>query len=131
MRLVSWVAIGAAAGGVVRYLVTLFIQERAGPGFPVATLLINVTGSLLLGFIVQYATDTPSVSPEVRLLLTTGFCGGYTTFSTFSFETARLMQDGEYSRAASYAFLSFALSIGGTFIGFAAARRLITLRRGI
>jgi fluoride exporter len=131
MRLVWWVALGAAVGGVVRYLVTVFIQERAGPGFPVATLLINVTGSLLLGFIVQYATDTPSVSPEVRLLLTTGFCGGYTTFSTFSFETARLMQDGEYSRAATYVFLSFALSIGGMFAGFAAARRLITLRRGI
>jgi fluoride exporter len=131
MKLLWYVAIGAAAGGVARYLGTVLVQDRAGAGFPVATLFINITGSLLLGFIVQYATDTPSVSPEVRLMLTTGFCGGYTTFSTFSWETVRLLQDGEYSRAASYVFLSVLLSVGGVFAAFAAARRLIHMRRGV
>ncbi len=115
---------------LARYLLGGFVQRAAGGSFPFGTLLVNLTGSLLLGFIFRYAIATPAVSPEVRVMLTVGFCGGYTTFSTFSFETATLLQDGEYLRASSYVALSVLLSLAGTFAGFAAARGVLGLRGG-
>jgi CrcB protein len=126
--LVAYAGIGGAIGTVARYLLTLWIQPRAGPGFPVATLAINVTGSILLGFLMRYSLESVSASPEVRLLLTTGFCGGYTTFSTFSYETARLIEDGEWQRGAVYIAASVVLSLAGTFIGFALARGVLAPR---
>jgi CrcB protein len=118
------------AGSVLRFLVGLLIQDRVGTGFPAGTLLINITGSFLLGLFMDYALATPAISREVRDMLTTGFCGGYTTFSTFGYETARLMQDGDYRWAGTYVALSVVISIAGAFAGFAAARELLALRRG-
>ena len=128
MRLLWYVGIGAAVGGISRYLLAGFVQQRAGADFPVGTLVINVTGSLVLGFIMRIALQTGAVSPEIRALLTTGFCGGYTTFSTFSYETAQLVEDGEYARAAIYVGSSVAVALLFTFLGFAAAQRLLVLR---
>ena len=125
------VAIGAAAGGVSRYYLSLAIHNRAGAAFPWGTLAVNVTGSLILGFLMRYAIATPSVSAEMRLLLTTGFCGGYTTFSTFSYETAMLMEDGQYERAATYAVASVIVALIATACGFLLARELISLRARI
>ncbi|MDE3128208.1 MAG: fluoride efflux transporter CrcB [Gemmatimonadota bacterium] len=127
---VGYVALGAAIGGALRYLATVYIQQRAGPGFPVATMLINITGSLLLGFLVAYLADTAVLSPQLGLFLTTGICGGYTTFSTFSYETFALMRDGEFGRAGLYVALSVGLSLAAMFAGFAAARGAIHLQRG-
>ena len=127
-RLVWFVAAGSAIGGAARLLLGTLIQQKIGPGFPMGTLIINITGSFLLAFILRYATVVPWVTPEWRALLTTGFCGGYTTFSTFSFETAALMEDGRYQRAALYMVLSVGVSLLGTFGGFAAARELLALR---
>ena len=127
-RLVWFVAVGSAIGGASRLLLGTFIQQKTGPGFPTGTLIINITGSFLLAFILRYATAVPSVTPEWRALLTTGFCGGYTTFSTYSFETATLLEDGRYQRAALYILLSVGVSLLGTFGGFAAARELLALR---
>lgn len=129
MNSVLFVALGGALGSVSRYLLSVAIQSRAG-SFPTATLLINITGSLLLGFLVRYTMETPAVGPDIRLLLTTGFCGGYTTFSTFSYETARLIEDGELDRAALYVALSLVVSLVATFAGFSLARGLLALRRG-
>jgi CrcB protein len=123
-----YVALGAGIGGVARYAFTAFFQQRAGPGFPVATLLINISGSLLLGFLMRYALASGSLSPEFRALLTTGFCGGYTTFSTFSYETVLLFEDGEYRRAALYVLLSVALALVGTIAGMKGADQLLALR---
>jgi CrcB protein len=67
----------------------------------------------------------------MRAVLTTGFCGGYTTFSTFSYETAQLLEDGEYARGAMYVGASVALALIGTFLGFAAANRLLALREAV
>lgn len=128
--LIGYAALGGAIGTVARYLLTLAIQPRAGAGFPVATLLINVTGSILLGFLMRYGLESTTASPEVRLLLTTGFCGGYTTFSTFSYETARLIEDGEWHRGLAYITASVVFSLGGIFIGFALARGLLSAPRG-
>jgi CrcB protein len=131
MRTFWAVGLGAAAGGLARYYLATAISVRYGGGFPWATLLINISGSLLLGFIIQYALGTPAVSVEVRLLLTTGFCGGYTTFSAFSYETAALLQEGRYERAALYVSGSVVLALAGTFAGFALARQLLSMRRGL
>jgi CrcB protein len=123
--MIWYVAAGSALGGTTRYLLGSLLQQRLGGEFPLGTLVINVTGSLLLGFLMRYALATPAVSPELRGLLTTGFCAGYTTFSTFSYETATLLEDGDYRRAALYVLLSLLLSLAAMLLGFAAARRLL------
>src|SRR4051812_40935639 len=87
MRVIWYVALGGAVGSVIRYVVGVAVQSRSGLDFPAGTLLVNLTGSFLLGFLIHYALETPAITPELRGLLTTGFCGGYTTFSTFSYET--------------------------------------------
>ena len=128
MRTFWAVAIGAALGGVARYYLASAIQQRVGPTFPWGTLAINVSGGLLLGVLMRYALATPSVSAELRAFLTTGFCGGYTTFSTYSYETATLLEDGQYGRAGTYALASVVLALLATFAGFVLARELIALR---
>jgi CrcB protein len=123
-----YIAVGSAIGGVSRYLLGGFVQRVLESTFPVGTLLINLTGSFLLGAILRYGVETPTLSPEVRAFLTIGFCGGYTTFSTFSYETAALLEDGAWARAGMYVALSVVLSLVGTFLGFALAREAIALR---
>jgi CrcB protein len=123
-----YVAFGSAVGGVARFAVAAVVQQRVGPNFPVGTLLVNVTGSFLLGLLLRYALGTDAISPEVRALLTTGFCGGYTTFSTFSADTILLLEDGQSMRAGVYVLLSIVLSLAGTWLGILAARELLALR---
>ena len=116
------IALGGALGSVVRYLLGTALAGRPG-GVPWATLLVNVTGSLLLGFLVRYL-DGPGPTPALRAALTVGFCGGYTTFSTFSYETLLLVEAGSYARAAAYAAASVFLSVGAAAAGVALARAL-------
>lgn len=118
----AWVAIaaGGAAGSVLRHAVGLAVQRNV-PGFPWGTFAINVTGSFLLGALAQ-ALGGESTSPTVRAALTIGLCGGYTTFSTFAFETMRLVQDGLGVRAAAYVVASVLLSVAAMFGGTALAR---------
>ena len=123
-----YVAVGSALGGVARFLLGGWVQRAAGLSFPAGTLVVNGTGSVLRGFLLRYALGTASVSPEVRALLTTGFCGGYTTFSTFSYDTVTLAEDGSYARLALYVSASVLLSVAATFLGVAAAREALALR---
>ena len=125
-----YIAAGSAIGGASRYLLGGVVQRAAGSGFPIGTLVVNLTGSFLLGLFLRYAMDTP-LTPEWRAFLTVGFCGGYTTFSTFSYETVALMEDGQWSRAAVYVGLSLVLALAATMLGFAAARGLVSLREHI
>src|SRR5437868_11929998 len=127
-KLISYVALGSAAGGVARLLFTAFVQDRIGGAFPLGTLIVNLTGSFALGFIIRYTLATPAITPELRALLTTGFCGGYTTFSAYSFETAALIEEGQYQRAGLYVALSVGLALIATFGGFIVAREVIALR---
>lgn len=129
MKLVWFVALGAAFGGVARYWIADAVQQRAGLAFPLGTLVVNVSGSILLGFLMRYALQSAGVTPEVRALLTTGFCGGYTTFSTFSYENAMLLESGAYGRVGLYILASVVLSLAGTFLGFGLAGQLLALRR--
>ncbi len=102
MSMLAYILLGGIAGTVGRYALQGWIQNRAGTGFPVGTLAINLAGSFVLGFIVRFATGSALVSPEVRAGLTIGFCGAFTTMSTFSYESVTLLQDGEYLRAGIY-----------------------------
>ena len=126
--MIWYVAVGSAVGGVARYLLGAYIQQRAGPSFPTGTLVANVSGSFLLGLLLRYALGSGAISPELRAMLTIGFCGGYTTFSTFSFETAVLLEEGQHARAGLYILASVVLSLVGMWLGFAAARELLAAR---
>src|SRR5215217_258087 len=126
-----WVGAGSALGGMSRFGLSHAIQSRLITPFPVATLLINAVGSLILGFVVRVALGSTVLTSEAQLFLTTGFCGGFTTFSTFSYETVRLLEDGDYRRAGLYALASVVLSLIGVLVGFSMARLMLGSRRVI
>jgi fluoride exporter len=131
MRLIWYIALGGAAGSVMRYVAGVAIQSRGGVDFPIGTLLVNLSGCLVLGFLIRYALATPAISPEFRALLTTGLCGGYTTFSTFSYETVALVQDGDWRRALLYVGLSVGGSILGVVLGIAGAHQVLSFRQAL
>jgi CrcB protein len=122
------VALGGALGSVARFLLGAAVQQRAGTTFPIGTLLINISGALVLGFLMRFALSTPGITPTARVFLTTGFCGGYTTFSTFSYETFTLLEDHQLGRAALYVILSVTLALIATYLGVLAASQLIAMR---
>jgi fluoride exporter len=128
--MIWYIAFGSAVGGVTRYLLGGLLQRGAGGTYPFGTLVINITGSFLLGLLYRYAADSAAISPEVRAMLTIGLCGGYTTFSTFSYEAVRLLEDGQTGRALSYVLLSVLLSLGAAMLGILAGRELVGWRRG-
>jgi fluoride exporter len=96
-----WICLGGAAGTGARYLLSGWLLRAAGPGFPWGTLAVNVTGSFLLGLIMQVALTTSLLSPTLRLALTTGVMGGFTTYSTFNYETLQYLQQNEWLLAAA------------------------------
>jgi fluoride exporter len=121
-RAVIAVAVGAAIGGVLRYVVGQIFLQRFGPGFPYGTLFINVTGSVLIGVVAQLAaTRAFGVTPLVRILLATGILGGYTTFSTFSLDALTLFESGALP-ALIYTFASVVLGFGGAALGIVIGR---------
>ena len=115
-----YIALGGAAGAVARYGIGGWIQERAGFGFPWGTLIVNLSGSLLIGFVMQLLAASRA-TPELRALLTVGLLGGFTTFSTFSYETLALLQTGDWMRGGLYAAGSLLLGIAAVYIGLMAA----------
>jgi len=108
---IALVGLGGFLGSVGRYVVALLLAPVA-TGFPFSTLTVNILGSFLIGFLSELAISTTLVSPEARLFLVTGFCGGFTTFSAYMFENAALLKDGQLFYAAIY----LAGSIAGGFI---------------
>jgi fluoride exporter len=124
MRLVLLVGVGGAAGSAARYLLGM-LQPRAVGSFPWVTFGINVAGSFLLGFVLRLALSTTALTPEWRALLTVGFCGGFTTFSTYSYETAALLESGHYGKATAYALGSVGVALAATFAGLMAAREYL------
>lgn len=95
------VMLGGAIGAMLRYGLGAWVQGLLGPGFPWSTFLINITGSLLIGLVLRLSLEG-ALSPEWRLFLAVGVLGGYTTFSTFSWETLTLVQQGEWLKAFLY-----------------------------
>jgi CrcB protein len=106
------VGAGGFAGAVVRYALGLWVGQRWGRSFPLATFVINVSGSLLIGLLMPLLTERFIVNPHWRLLLVVGFLGAYTTFSTFEYETGGLLKDGEWL----FAGLNVVLSVVVGFI---------------
>ncbi len=125
MRLIAWVALGGAIGSVARFGLGALLQSREAGAFPWGTFVINVSGALLLGFLMRVAMGSADLSPAMRAFLTVGFCGGYTTFSTYSYETAVLLESGHMGKAATYAITSALLALTGAFAGFWLAREYL------
>lgn len=119
----SWliVALGGALGALARHAGSLLAARLWGAQWPLGTLLINVIGSFILGGLMQSFLQG-AVSTEARLLVGVGFCGAFTTFSTFSVEVVTLAQQGRYGAASVYAALSLGLSVGAAALGSVAAR---------
>jgi CrcB protein len=111
------VFIGSGIGGALRHGINLLAQRLAGLDFPVGTLAINITGSLIIGIVAEYWAIKSGLSQPLRLFLTTGIIGGFTTFSTFSLETALLWERGQPLAAIAYVAASVGLSIGALFGG--------------
>jgi CrcB protein len=111
------IAIFGAVGTLARYGLQGVVQIRAGGAFPYGTLLINLTGCFLLGLIGQFTLNRMLISPDWRVAITVGFFGGYTTFSSFAWETAKMLEDGEWLRASTYVaasvFVGLFLSVAG------------------
>jgi CrcB protein len=124
------VALGSMVGGVLRALASSACLALWGPGFPVGTLFVNVVGSFIIGF---YATLTGPdgrlfASPRQRLLVMAGFCGGFTTFSTFSLETVMLMRSGDLIEAAANVAVSVVTWLAAVWLGHMIAIRLNRLK---
>ena len=118
------ISVGAVLGANARYLVGGWIAERLGSAFPYGTLLINVTGSFLLTAAMTLLLARSLGPPWVRPLVAIGFCGSYTTFSTFSYETLGLAQSGSYLAAAGNIIMSVAAALAGAYLGTVVARSL-------
>ena len=108
-----WLALtfGSVAGGFARYAVGGTAHGWLGPRFPSGTLVVNLTGCFLIGLFDRLIDTKHLAGPETRMLLIAGFCGAYTTFSTFIFETSNLLKDGQWARAAVNVLVSVALGL--------------------
>lgn len=116
------VAIGGSIGAVARYLVSMWAAGRFGADFPHGTLIANVVGCFIIGAFMTLTTERFIVNPYWRLLVTVGFVGGLTTFSSFSYETFKLLEDAQLSLAAYNVLLNIALGFLATWLGIVTAR---------
>jgi len=124
MKQMLAVAIGGACGAMMRFWLAAAVQRAAGGAFPWGTLTVNVLGSFLLGFLFVWLIERSTVGELVRLAITVGFLGAFTTFSTFSVETVRLMQEGALVWALGNIALQVLLCVGVAWLGIQLARSL-------
>jgi fluoride exporter len=118
MRLFLLVGLGGFLGSSSRYLIQKYLSVSFPTAFPISTLLINLVGCFLIGILFGISNKYDVMSAEVRLFLTTGFCGGFTTFSTFSNESLQLLKDGNFTYFFTYIILSVVVGIFLTFLGY-------------
>jgi fluoride exporter len=117
------IAIFGAAGTLARYGLQGVVQIRAGSTFPYGTLLVNLTGCFLLGLIGQFTLNRMVISPDWRVAIAVGFFGGYTTFSSFGWETAKMLEEGEWTWATAYVASSVIAGLLLTITGIRIANR--------
>jgi CrcB protein len=120
-----WICLGGALGTGARYLTSSWALATLGPGFPYGTLLVNTVGSFLLGAIMHVGLSTALLSPTLRLMLATGVMGGFTTYSTFNYETMQYLRDGALGLASLNLLGTLALCLVAGFLGVALARLLV------
>lgn len=120
MLIYLWVSLGGAIGTAARFWISGLLAQRYGETFPFGTMVVNVTGSLLIGMFFELTSPDGRlvVSPTWRAFVTIGICGGYTTFSSFSLQTFALLQDGEWLRAAVNVIGSFLFCLGAVWLGY-------------
>jgi CrcB protein len=121
-----YILIGAGGflGSICRYLVQQYAIKAFNPGFPYGTLMVNIFGSLLIGILYAMAEKGKWITPGWRFFLSTGFCGGFTTFSAFAIENVLLLKEGNYTEAFIYIGLSLFIALAATFAGLMAGRAL-------
>ncbi|KRQ87934.1 putative fluoride ion transporter CrcB [Caloramator mitchellensis] len=117
MQKVFYVGIGGFIGASLRYLISLWAAKVFNFEIPMGTLIVNIIGGFLIGFIMEISLSTDLISSELRLFITTGILGGLTTFSTFSYETINLLSDGSYIWGTLNAALNLFLSLAGVIAG--------------
>lgn len=120
MRDILWVALGSVA----RWALTGIVQRWATASFPWGTLVVNVTGSLVIGILAAVALERVLVAPAVRLFLIVGVLGGFTTFSAFSYETVAMLREGQWLPAVAYAGGSVVGGVAAAFAGLAVGLRI-------
>ena len=121
------VFLGAGVGGALRHGVNVAAVRLFGYGFPLGTLIVNIVGSFIMGLLAGYFAFRPGIPQEMRLFLTTGILGGFTTFSAFSLDAALLVERHNYALAAGYIAGSVGVSIAALFLGLALFERRIPL----
>ena len=119
-----WIALGAIAGASARYSLSLLIARNFPSAFPYGTLLINVSGSLLVGFFLVFSTERVLLDPRWRVLVVIGFCGSYTTFSSYAFESFALIEQGQWLLTGINIVASNGLCLAAVLAGAALARGL-------
>jgi len=123
------IALGGAIGTALRYLTSLVAVRWLGADFPYGTLIVNLSGAFIIGFVQELGTETALVPDTVRLFLTTGMMGGLTTYSTFSFETARLMEANAWQQAWINIIVTTTICLSLCFLGISVGRGVLSLRR--
>ena len=124
MLAVFWISLGAVIGANARYFFSRWVTRYMDAAFPFGTLAINVTGSLVLGFFMIWTSERVLADPRWRLLLAIGFCGSYTTFSSYAFETFAYFEQGHWSLLAANFIANNLLCLGAVLAGAAVARAL-------
>jgi CrcB protein len=121
-----WIALGSALGGVGRHWLSGLIAKRLGEAFPIGTLVVNVTGSLLIGLVAALSEPEGRllIHPTARQFIMVGILGGYTTFSSFSLQTLNLAREGQWLYAAANAILSLVLCLLAVWLGHILALRI-------
>ncbi|MGY0408538.1 MAG: fluoride efflux transporter CrcB [Polaribacter sp.] len=116
MKQLALVFVGGGFGSILRYLIGKFLNNTEN-GIPYGTFLANILGSLLIGFILGYVAKSETLSQNHTLLLATGFCGGFTTFSTFAYENHVFLKSGDFTSFAFYTVASFTVGFLAVFVG--------------
>lgn len=124
MERLLWVCFGSALGGGARYLVSGWVMTALGPSFPYGTLAVNTAGSFLLSGLMFAGAEASAIPPMVRLTLATGVMGGFTTYSTFSYETMRYLHEGAWASAVANVSITVIACLGASVLGWAGARWL-------
>lgn len=127
MLKILYVGIGGFIGSALRYIISIYTPKFFGTQLPYGTLIVNVAGGILIGLIMEISLATNFISPNFRLFLTTGIMGGFTTFSTFSYETINLFISGNYILGSLNTCLNLFLSLGGLVLGKLASHIFINM----
>jgi len=125
MKIASTIAFFCAAGGLVRYYLSGWVYSQLGRAFPYGTFAVNIIGAYFIGLVMEFSLRTTAISDTMRLGLTVGFMGGLTTFSTFSYETLKLLEEGQFIIAFANVLASVAVCLLFTWLGLITVRTVI------